>query len=35
VEPVQVDRGQNVRDLGCSDIELSQQFDFAASVQPC
>ena len=35
VEPVQVDSGKNVRDLGCSDIELSQQFDFAASVQPC
>jgi len=31
VEPVQVDSGQNVRDLGRSDIELSQQFDFAAS----
>jgi hypothetical protein len=31
VEPVQVDSGKNVRDLGCSDIELSQQFDFAAS----
>jgi hypothetical protein len=31
VEPVQVDSGQNVGDLGCSDIKLSQQFDFAAS----
>ena len=31
MQPVQVDSGQNVRDLGRSDIELSQQFDFAAS----
>jgi hypothetical protein len=31
VQPMQVDSGQNVRDLGRSNIELSQQFDFAAS----
>jgi hypothetical protein len=31
VEPMQVDSSQNVGDLGCSDIKLSQQFDFAAS----
>ena len=30
MKPVKVDSGQDVAKVGCGDIELGQQFDFAA-----